>query len=62
MIMEGRALRRRVSLRPSSQSSSLQFARCNDATVLAFLHQAAKAASFFPSQLRGGFSIVTFPK
>jgi hypothetical protein len=33
---------------------------CNDATVLTFLHQGAKAASFFPSQARGRFSIVTF--
>jgi hypothetical protein len=62
MILEGQALRRRVSRRPGSRSSPLRFARCNDATVLTFLRQAAKAASFFPSQPRGGFPIVTFPK
>src|SRR5207253_167424 len=62
MILEGQALRRRVSLRPGSQSSPLRFARCNDATVLTFLHQAAKGGFIFPSQPRGGFSIVTFLK
>src|SRR6266566_6430948 len=62
MTLEGQALRLRVSLRPGSQSSPLQFARCDDGTVLTFLHLATKAASFFPSQPCGGFSIVTFPK
>jgi len=62
MILEGQALRRRVSLRPGSQSSPPRFARCNDAIVLTFLHQPAKGLSFFPSQPRGGFSIVTFLK
>jgi len=43
-----------------AEVAPLQLDGCNDATVLTFLRQGAKAASFFPSQPRGRFSIVTF--